>query len=231
MKKELIILGATGNLGRSVIDSFPLSDYDRIFLAGRNTAKISDRTGSYEIIQTGDFSDEDSIRNVFRRFEPGKDKLFFLFSTAGGYFGGKNLWETEEKNFRAMLETNLVSSFFILKYFSLLVEKSGGGSICLTSAMTSLKAEKGKSAYGASKCAMNYLVKTLAEEGRQIGLAVNAVAPFIIDSEENREWVKDRSTLVSPEDIGRIVYDLFKNFTVTTGNIIEVPFTLNKVQY
>lgn len=226
MKKELIILGATGNLGRSVIDSFPLSEYDRVYLAGRNTGKISDRAGRYEIIQTGDFSDEDSIRDVFRRFEPGKDKIFFLFSTAGGYFGGKNLWETEGKDFRSMLEMNLISSFLILKYFSQLVEKSGGGSICLTSAMTSLQPEKGKSAYGASKCAMNYLIKTLALEGRQIGLSVNTVAPFIIDSEENREWVKDRTTMVSPEDIGRIVYSLFQNYTVATGNIIEVPFTL-----
>ena len=93
--------------------------------------------------------------------------------------------------FEKMINLNLITSFLLAKYFSLLVKDSHSGSICLTAAYTGLFPESGKAAYGASKGAMIHLVKSLAEEGYEIKLSVNALAPYIIDTPANREWMKD----------------------------------------
>ncbi len=105
-----------------------------------------------------------------------------LFSTIGGFTGGKKIWETEVGYFDRMINMNLKTNFLIAKYFSLLVRKLDSGSICLTSAYTGLFPEEGKGVYGASKAALIHLVKTLAEEGKEIKLSANAIAPFIIDT-------------------------------------------------
>ncbi|MDP4115968.1 MAG: SDR family NAD(P)-dependent oxidoreductase, partial [Bacteroidota bacterium] len=150
-------------------------------------------------------------------------------STIGGYTGGNKIWETSSDEWDKMLSKNLKANFLICKFFALAVQKAAGGSICLTSAYTGVSPEIGKAAYGTSKSALNYLVKTLALEGTEIGLSANAIAPLIIDTPSNREWGNedDFTKWQKPEEIGEIVLDLFANYKSVTGNIIELKERLN----
>lgn len=227
MKRELLIIGADGSLGRGVSEVFVKKDFDQIYLVGRNKAKMIKEQGITELIQTGDLSSEKEIKEVFSKVKPAKDKLLFLFSTIGGYSGGKNLWEIEQGEWEFIFKLNVEISFLIAKHFALIIKECSGGSVCFTSAATSLKAESQKSSYGASKSALNYLVQTLAKEGKAINLSANAIAPFILDTEENREWVKDETSLVKLEEIGELVYNIFSNFKIVSGNIIQLPYNLN----
>ena len=58
-------------------------------------------------------------------------------------------------------------------------------------------------------------------------MSANAIAPYIIDSEENRKWVKNLDDLVHPSDIGRLIAQIFDNYSFINGNIIELPGTIN----
>ncbi len=158
-----------------------------------------------------------------------KTKLF-LYSTIGGFYGGTSVWETEEIDFDRMINMNLKTNFFIAKHFATLVKKSLGGSICFTSAFTGNHPEKLKFAYGAAKSTINYLVKTLAQEATDLNLSVNAIAPFIIDTAANREWIKNAnySTWIRPEEIGELVHSLFTNYNFVSGNIIELKERFSK---
>lgn len=153
-----------------------------------------------------------------------KTKLF-LFSTIGGFYGGTSVWETAEIDFDRMFNMNLKTNFFLAKHFSSLVKKSYGGSICFTSAFTGNHPEELKFAYGAAKSAINYLVKTLSLEGNSINLSINALAPFIIDTPANREWMKDENfnRWVKPTEAGNFIHSLFENFTFVSGNNIIFP--------
>src|ERR1035437_1625117 len=111
--------------------------------------------------------------------------MYFLFSTIGGFTGGKKLWESELKDLEEMINTNVKTSFLIAKYFAGLVKESAGGSILFTAAMTGLTPEKWKISYGLSKSSLIYLVESLALEGVEINLTANAIAPFIIDTPAN----------------------------------------------
>lgn len=226
MRKELLIFGADGNLGRGISEVLIKKDFDHIYLIGHNRSKTFQDSDRVEFIQSYDLSLEKNVMEIFSKVKPAKDKLLFLFSTIGGYAGGKNIWEIEQQDWEFMFKLNVEISFFIAKHFSLIVKESAGGSICFTSTMTSLKVESKKASYGASKSALNYLVQTLAEEGKEINLSANAIAPFALDSEENREWIKDETSLIKPEEIGELVFNLFANFRIVSGNIIQLPYNL-----
>jgi len=228
MDKKLIIFGADGALGKGITKTLLSKDYDEIYLFD---FKFDDSYADDRVKQilTKDLSIENNvIASLFEVKTDDKTKLF-LYSTIGGFYGGTSVWETEENDFDRMINMNLKTNFFIAKHFTSLVKKSVGGSICFTSAYTGNHPEELKFSYGAAKSALNYLVKTLAIEGKSINLSVNAIAPFIIDTAANREWMKNAnySAWMKPEEIGELVHALFKHHNFISGNILELKNRFN----
>jgi len=223
MKKELLIFGSNGALGKGVTRILKTKDYDKISLFDFHLKDESTDPSTVQI-KIEDLSNEKNVKQAFSHVKSSKDTAFFLFSTVGGFAGGKKLWETDLDEFKKMINMNLTTSFLLAKYFALLVKDSHSGSICFTAAYTGLFSESEKAAYGASKGAMIHLVNSLAEEGNEIRLSANAIAPYIIDTPANREWMKDADfeNWMKPEEIGELVHSLFNNYNFITGNIIRL---------
>jgi NAD(P)-dependent dehydrogenase (short-subunit alcohol dehydrogenase family) len=224
MKKGLLIFGANGALGRGVANILIKKNYDDIYLFDFDFNDMNISNKNVGQIYIKDLTKEENIAEAFKHIPPSKDKVFYLFSTIGGFSGGKAMWETTQDELEKMLDMNLKTSFLLSKYFSKLVSESFSGSICFTTAFTGLHAEDKKAAYGISKAALIHLVKSLALEGRDIKLSVNAIAPYIIDTKANREWMKDIDfeSIMKPEEIGELIYSIFNNYHFLTGNIIEL---------
>jgi NAD(P)-dependent dehydrogenase (short-subunit alcohol dehydrogenase family) len=223
MDKKLLIFGANGALGKGVTKVLMQKDYNEIILFGtKSDSEITDTKVKQVIIK--DLSDEQNVAEAFINIRENPKTNFYLFSTIGGYYGGLTTWETEEIDFDRMIKMNLKANYLITKKFAEIVKGSNGGSICLTSAYTSIKPEALKFAYGASKSALNYLVKVMALEGERINLSINAIAPLIIDTPANREWMKDANytSWVKPEEIGELINSLFDNYNFVSGNILEL---------
>jgi NAD(P)-dependent dehydrogenase (short-subunit alcohol dehydrogenase family) len=223
MKKELLIFGAYGALGRGAAEVLIDKNYDHIYLCDRNPDnKISNP--KITKIQTNDLTNEENVKEIFKDINADKGKSFFMFSTVGGFAGGKTIWETELSDFNRIMDMNLKTNFLLAKYFSKIVKDSHSGSIVFTSAYTGINAEPKKGIYGISKSALIHLVKTLAIEGKEINLTVNAIAPYIIDTSANREWMKDadHTGWIKPAEIGNLVNDLFNNYHFITGNVIRL---------
>ena len=224
--KIFLLFGSSGDLGKIAVEYFLNQDYNKYYFFARREFPIDKKGKDVEIIQTGDLSVEENVMTAFSKVIKNINSEYYLFSTIGGFIGGKLIAETTYEDWSNMMNINLNTAFLIAKNFSKLIEGTMGGSICFTSALSSLKAESGKSAYNISKNGLNFLVKTLALEGKNIGLSANAVAPYIIDSVENRSWVKDEKLLIKPHDICSTVQKLFDNKSCMSGNIIEMPFGL-----
>jgi NAD(P)-dependent dehydrogenase (short-subunit alcohol dehydrogenase family) len=223
MTRELLIFGANGALGKGIVEYFSGKNFDKTYLFDFNFDGI--KNDNLEKIIIKDFSNEENAKNAFANIKAGQEKLFFCYSTIGGFAGGKYIWETDISEFDKMISMNLKSSFLISKYFSKLVKDSAGGSICFTAALSGIVTEEKKSSYGVSKAALIHLVKELAHEGKKINLTANAIAPFIIDTSANREWMKDAdySNWHKPVEIARTAEFLFYNFNSITGNIVTLP--------
>jgi NAD(P)-dependent dehydrogenase (short-subunit alcohol dehydrogenase family) len=228
MRKELLIFGSSGALGNGVTEVFLKKKYDQIYLFDFKHKEITQTNVKQIIVK--DLSVEENIKKAFNELSPSKEKVFYLFSTIGGFTGGKKIWETETGDFDRMINMNLKTSFLLAKHFSRIVKLSHSGSICFTAAYTGIEAESGKSVYGASKAALIHLVKTLSKEGKEIRLSANAVAPFIIDTPSNREWMKeaDYDDWIKPAEIGEFVNSLFLSYNIQTGNIFILKNRFNK---
>ncbi|MGB5529488.1 MAG: SDR family oxidoreductase [Ignavibacteriaceae bacterium] len=227
MRKELLIFGSSGALGNGVSDVFLTKKYDKIYLFDFKHKAISNTNAKQIIVK--DLSVEENVKKAFNEITPSKETIFFLFSTIGGFAGGKKVWETNTECFDRMINMNLKSSFLISKYFSLLVSKSHSGYICFTSAYTGLVAEPEKGVYGTAKAGLIHLVKTLAEEGKEISLSANAIAPYIIDTPPNREWMKDADyeSWIKPAEIGEFVNSIFLSYHLISGNIFQLKYRFN----
>ena len=223
MNKELLIFGANGALGKGITTSLVKKNFDKIYLFDFKLEGLPEGE-KIKRLAIKNLAEEKNVIEAFSNVSPSKDKLLFLYSTVGGFAGGSNVWETSEGEFDKMFNMNLKSNFFIVKHFSDIVQNSAGGSICLTAAFTGLNPEKKKFAYGASKAALIHLVKTLAQEGKEIKLTVNAIAPYIIDTPANRKWMQnaDFESWMKPAEIGELVYSIFSHFNFITGNVINL---------
>lgn len=223
MRKELLIFGAEGALGKGVAKVLTQKDFDKIYFfdSKLTDGKISDKIAS---INVKDLSKEENVIVAFSHINPEKDCVYFLFSTIGGFWGGQTTWETKEEDWDRMFKVNTKTNFLLAKHFSWLVKSASAGSICLTAAYTAENPEAMKSAYGASKAALVHFVKTLALEGERINLSVNGISPYIIDTPANRNWMPeaDHKKWVKPEEIGEVVYSLFNNFNFISGNILSL---------
>lgn len=228
MKREVLVFGANGALGKGVTAAMKKKNYDNIYLFDFNIEEknAGDKTVNISI---KDLAVEKNVADAFSNVKPSRQKLFFLYSTVGGFAGGKNIMDTEEGEWNRMMDMNLKANFYLAKYFSRLVEKSAGGSICFTAAETGVNAEAQKGPYGISKSALIHLVKTLSLEGKAINLSANAIAPYIIDTPANRDWMKDSdyTEWIKPEEIGSFAHSLFENFNFVSGNILRLTSRFN----
>ncbi len=181
-----------------------------------------------EQILISDLSKEQNVENVFYNLQADKDSGLYLFSTIGGFWAGNSIWETDNLDLEKMLSMNFLTNFNIAKKFARFVKDSKYGVCGFTSAFTANHPAENKFAYGLSKSALNYLIKSLAIEGAKINLSVFGIVPFIIDTKPNRSWMPDAdfSAWIKPDEIGEIVYSFFENYKTISGNILELKVRL-----
>ena len=224
MKKELLIFGSNGALGKGVTKVLSQKDFDKIYLFDSNQKERTTSNKNVVNIEIKDLTHEENVIVAFSEVKPDKDKYYFLFSTIGGFWGGQTVWETKPEDWNRIFSMNVTTNFLIAKHFSWLVKGSAGGSICLTAAYTAENPEEMKGAYGASKSAVVHLVKTLAMEGQKINLSANAISPYIIDTPANRSWMPDAdfNKWIKPEEVGELAFSLFQNFSFISGNVITL---------
>lgn len=224
LNKEVLIFGAYGALGRGLVNSFRKKDYDKIYLFDLQAEENGITDSKVVNINVEDLTKEENVNAAFDKVKSNQKTLFFLYSTVGGFSGGKPLWETDVEDWQKMFDMNVKSNYLIAKQFASIVKDSAGGSICFTAAYVGLKAENNKAGYGASKAALIHLVHSLSLEGKDIKLTVNAIAPYIIDTPANRKWMKNDNYdgWTKPEEIGNLAHALFMNYNFVTGNILTL---------
>ena len=222
MKKIFILIGATGNLGNDAVKYFAQKDYDKFYFVARNDFMVEASINDFVKIICGDLSVESNVEEVFSKIAKEPEAEYYLFDTIGGFAGGYKIWETDYEVLNRMININLISAFLIAKHFANLVKNSKGGSICFMSAESSFKYEIDKYAYGMTKNAVNYLIKSLAVEGKEINLTANGIAPFAINTVENREWINDYTKLVTTQNICCKAYELLAGYPEISGEIIPL---------
>jgi 3-oxoacyl-[acyl-carrier protein] reductase len=123
-----------------------------------------------------DITNEDEVRELFKRIRSGSGHLDALINNAG--IGSMNhALLTPLESVRRIMDTNVVGTFLFCREAAKLMRRQERGRIVnLSSVAVPLKLE-GEAAYAGSKAAVNMLTQILARELAPFRITVNAVGP------------------------------------------------------
>ena len=137
-----------------------------------------------------DLSDSGSIDE----FLVDSPKVFGLVLNAG-INEPAEIADIDDATWQRTLDTNTASAFRLIRALAPQMAETGGGRIVAVSSAYAGRARMGRAAYGASKAALEALVRSTAVEFASSGVLANAIAPGFVDTELTR--ANNDSTAIS----------------------------------
>jgi len=220
----VVVTGGTGALGEGVvgallgegaqvrIPSFSVSELDAFRYADHDRV---------DIVGGIDLRSEASVVGFYE----GAAGLWASLHIAGGFAMGP-IAETSRDDFVAQHEMNVVTCFLSCREAVRAMLGTGkGGRIVSVSARPALAPAAGMVAYTTAKAGVASLTRCLAEEVRDDGIRVNAVAPSIMDTPTNREAMPDADHGAWPtvEEVAEAMLFLAApQNTLTSGAVVPV---------
>jgi len=225
--KVALVTGATGALGQVVSKAFIAAGARVIAtyvvegeLARFEAAVPADRCEAAKVELTDRAAVAALVADIVRRH----GRLDVLINGAGGFAPGGVL-ETTEAELDRLLTTNLKTAFFCTQAVLPQMIRQGAGRIVNVTARPGLVGGGGIAAYAISKAAVAALTRAAADDVREHGVTVNAIAPSTIDTPANRKAMPDvdPSRWVKPEEIAATLVFLASDAAAaTSGAIIPV---------
>jgi len=185
--RAVVVTGGTGALGTAVVGALLAAGAvcHVPYIDERKIQRFPHRGNErVKLIAGSDLADEAGVARVF----DGIDDLWASIHVAGG-FAMSPLAETDKAGLMAMIDTNLVSCYLCCRAAVRAMARRGAGRIVNVAARHALEPRggAGMTAYTVSKAAVAALTEALAQEVVGQGILVNAVAPSIMDTPQNRQ--------------------------------------------
>ena len=190
--RTIIVLGATGGLGRAVTerlraDGASVLAADAKIPADAGAGAVGpDRLSYVEV----DALDEGSVSAALAA-APAAAPVGGVINLIGGYTPPQGLSGLDIGVLRQQLELNLVTAAIITKYAMPMLAARGGGPLVHVSSRVAVQNGANNFAYSVSKLGVVRLVEAAAAEGRGDGVRVNCIMPSIIDTPANRAALPD----------------------------------------
>jgi len=183
--RRIIVLGARGGLGRSVVERLQ-ADGASVTAADSRPPADAERHEDVDHI-TVDALDEASVAAAFATSPPPAAVVNLI----GGYTPPQSLPGLDIATLRQQLELNLVTAAIVTKHALPVLAGQGGGTIVHVSSRVAVQKGENGFAYSVSKLGVVRLVEAAAAEGRELGVRVNCIMPSIIDTPANRAALPD----------------------------------------
>ncbi len=210
--KIALVTGAGRGIGRAT--ALLLSkEGARVIVCARSegelheTARLISAAGGEAEAVECDMADEKAVIALFAHIQTTYGALDILVNNAG-VFSGAYVEDVSMAEYHRVMQVNAAAVFLCCREaFGLM--KAKGGSIVSMSSLSGVQGAKkfpGFSAYCASKFAVVGITETLAEEGKEYGIRVNAVAPGAVDTGMLRDAFPgfDGSAL-KPEQVADVI--------------------------
>jgi NAD(P)-dependent dehydrogenase (short-subunit alcohol dehydrogenase family) len=185
--RHVVVTGGTGALGTAVLAA--LLDAGAICHVPYRSAQALNRcphreNGRVSFVMVGELADETEVT----RFYEGLQQLWASIHLAGAYTPAP-IAQSGKALLMSQLETNLVTAYVCSRAAALAMRRVGaGGRIVNVAARQALEPRiaAGSVAYTIAKAGVGALTTALGAELANEGILVNAIAPSIMDTPDNR---------------------------------------------
>ena len=231
--KKILITGATGGIGYSLVKKFISLNGD-VLATGTNISKLEILKEEFPKINilNFDISDHKKIEKFIDDVNINLSGIDILINNAGINIDNLSL-RMKEYEWNKVINVNLNSTFYICKYVIKKMLKNKFGRIVNITSIVGHTGNLGQSNYSASKAAIIAMSKSLAMEYAKKNITINCVSPGFIKTKmtDNIEE-KMKALLISKipmgklgtgEDVSNIVAFLSSEFaSYITGETIHV---------
>lgn len=196
--KKILITGATGGIGNSLVDKFN-SLGAKIIASGTNEEKLNSLAKKFSNIQTEKFklNEHHKIEEFINKIDQKLGGLDILVNNAGITLDNISIRLTEE-DWKKVLDINLTASFLMCKYAIKKMLKKKYGKIINITSIVGHTGNLGQANYAASKAGIVAFSKSLSLEYAKKNININCVSPGFIKTEMTDKINEDfKKTLIS----------------------------------
>lgn len=222
-------VGRVGQIGHAVAQGFAaagaklvISDRDAVVVATR--AKEFAAQGIAVCAAAGDLTEPDAAQWVVDQAMQTFGRIDVLVNVAGGLIGIAPMTEADVSVFDREIAINVKTMYLVSRASAKVMSAQRSGAIVSFASVAGLSAKPAMAAYSAAKAGVAALTRSLALELRDVGVRVNAVAPGMVRTTENRASVSDASARwVEISDIVNAVLFLASDASAgVTGHVLPV---------
>lgn len=191
MNKSILITGASGGIGSEIASQASQQGY-KVGLLDLNKEKLTQLESEIpnSIAFPTDVTDEDSVAETLEKFSEIPSALV----NCAGIVRFGSLLDQEVKDFKEVIEVNLLSGFIVSCAVAKLMKEKGEGNIINISSISGGKHPAIHSgAYAAAKAGLVMLSEQMSLEWGKLGIRVNAVSPGFIDAGMSAPHYRDET--------------------------------------
>lgn len=184
-----VVTGAAGDLGKRLCGAFAEADWAVAALDVAEPATVVENLLARDVPALGanvDLTEPEPVREAFEEIGTRFSGVDALVNNAGLFHGVPRVpfWEIDVDSWRRVLDTNLTSTFLATRYALPLLRARRGRVVNLSSS-TAAFGMPNYLHYVTSKAGVVGMTRAMARELGPYGIAVNAVAPGLTNTEGN----------------------------------------------
>lgn len=228
MSGRILITGATGALGRSVVARF-LDAGERVLAVDRDENGLAELTALAPsdtlAVRRVDLSSSEDVGRLFAETGSASGVPSAVVHLVGG-FRWSRIADMSDRDWSFLLSINLDTTFRIFREAARRFEVARAGSVVAVAAPAGLLGEAGVGAYAATKAGVLRLVESLAREIAPFGARANAVLPGTMDTPANRASMPDAdpSQWVTTDAVASVIHFLTTPAAAAiNGAAVRVP--------
>ena len=232
--KKVLLTGASGGIGKALSQKFINSGANLIFTSSKND-KLDELRNLYGDVHSYyllDLSKKENLIDNIKNIRENNKDIDIIINNAG-ITKDNLLLRMSVEQWQEVIDTNLSSSFYIIKNILPDMVKNRKGKILGITSVVALTGNPGQSNYTASKGGMISMYKSLAIEVAQRNINVNLIAPGFIESPMTNELNDDQKKTIMdkipmkrfglPEDVANMALFLTSDHSsYITGQTFHV---------
>lgn len=205
-----VVTGAARGIGEAISRKLAAMGAT-VLLTARDEGRLKQVAGHIESgggraeVAAFDLRDETAVAGFATSIRGRYGHCDILVNNAGVGDIGTPLHQLSPDDWDTVMSTNLRGPYLMIRAFAPMMIAARRGHIVNISSLAGHNPLKNGAAYAASKWGLNGLTYSVAEELREFGIRVSAIAPGSVNTDFSVSSGKDEGKKIQPEDVANIV--------------------------